>query len=92
MIRKYINIKDVIKELNDFEAEDAVLILEAINVSKPLENYLLTMLLSKSIKVKNGENLIYLSKGELVDYIVIENKKQDLKKVHQVMKKGVVNE
>ncbi len=87
MIRKYVNIKDVIKEINEFESEDAVLILEAINASKPLENYLLTALLSKGIKVKNGDNLIYLSNGELVDYIVIENKKPDSKQVRQVMKR-----
>lgn len=87
MIRKYVNIKDVTKEINEFELEGAVLILEAINASKPLENYLLTALLSKGIKVKNGDNLIYLSNGELVDYIVIENKKLDSKQVRQVMKR-----
>lgn len=86
MIRKYVNIKDVVKDINEIEQDDALLFLDTIKLSEAYENYLFTVLLRKGAKVKNGGNLTYVSKGRLVDYIVVEDKKQGIKKITQILR------
>lgn len=89
MTRRYIKINDVVKEINELCSGDIILILEELNVQDPFDNYVLTILLRIGVKVKNKDNLIYVTKSRLVDYIIVENKTQKVKRVRQVLRKEV---
>lgn len=85
-MRKYKNIKDCIKEINEIKEFDEIEVEEIIKINDPKINFIVVILLNKGIKIINDNFKIYKEKSRLVDYLIYQSTNGGKDYIRQVLK------